>query len=435
MKRDAMQKLIEWKNSKLRKPLIVNGAMGVGKTWLMKQFGEDNYSKVAYISFHGNDRAKAIFDNGFDIKRIILSLQIESKVTIAPEDTLIILDDIYECPKALEALKYFCENAPEYHVIVAGSQLGLSVKTGISYPVDKVNLLYLYPLSFKEFLQAIGEDPLSQALDSNDYSVIDIFADKYLFNLKNYLYVGGMPKVVNSFVKEHDYDRVRALQESIIEKIKADFKQYFHGNTLFKLNLVFDFIALQLSKENKKFIFSKLKKGARACDFENSIEWLVSSGFVYKVSKVSEPFLPLVAYKDFYAYKLFLLDVGLLGAMIGVDPVSIIEDNQIFSSFNGSLAEQYVLQELKAQTTYIPYYFSTRTARYEQDFLLQIENKVVPVEVKISSNLNSPRLKAFYDKFHPEKSIRFSALPFKEQGWMCNYPMYAVCNLSQTSKL
>lgn len=430
MKRDATQKLIEWKNSKLRKPLIVNGAMGVGKTWLMKHFGEDNYSKVAYVSFHCNDRAKAIFDNSFDIKRIILSLQIESKVTITPEDTLIILDDIHECPKALDALKYFCENAPEYHVIVSGSQLGLSVKRGISYPVGKVNLLYLYPLTFKEFLQASGEETLSQALDSIDLSVIDTFADKYLFNLKNYLYVGGMPDVVNSFVKEHDYDRVRAIQESIIEKIKADFKQYFHGKALFKLNLIFDSIALQLSKENKKFIFSKLKKGARSCDFENSIEWLVSSGLVYKVSKVSEPFLPLVAYKDFYAYKLFLLDVGLLGAMYGLAPVSIIEENQIFSSFNGSLAEQYVLQELKAQTTYIPYYFSTRTARYEQDFLLQIENKVVPVEVKISSNLNSPRLKAFYDKFHPEKSIRFSALPFKDQAWMCNYPMYAVCNLS-----
>lgn len=352
-----MQKLIEWKNSKLRKPLIVNGAMGVGKTWLMKHFGEDNYSKVAYISFHGNDRAKAIFDNSFDIKRIILSLQIESKVTITHEDTLIILDDIHECPKVLEALKYFCENAPEYHVIVAGSQLGLSVKTGISYRVGKVNLLYLYPLTFKEFLQTTGEETLSQALDSKDYSVIDIFADKYLFNLKNYLYVGGMPEVVNSFVKEHDYDRVRAIQESIIEKIKADFKLYFHGKALSKLNLIFDSIALQLSKENKKFIFSKLKKGARACDFENSIEWLVSSGLVYKVSKVREPRLPLVAYKDFYAYKLFLLDVGLLGAMYGLDSVSIIEENQFFSSFNGALAEQHVLQELKAQTTYVPYYF------------------------------------------------------------------------------
>lgn len=315
-------------------------------------------------------------------------------------------------------------------MIVSGSQLGLSVKRGISYPVGKVNLLYLYPLTFKEFLQATGEDTLSQALDSKDYSVIDIFADKYLFNLKNYLYVGGMPEVVNSFVKEHDYDRVRAIQESIIEKIKTDFKQYFHGKALSKLNLIFESIALQLSKENKKFIFSKLKKGARSCDFENSIEWLVSSGLVYKVSKVSEPLLPLVAYKDFYAYKLFLLDVGLLGAMYGLDSVSIIEENQIFSSFNGALAEQYVLQELKAQTTYAPYYFSTRTARYEQDFLLQIENKVVPVEVKISSNFNSPRLKAFYDKFHTEKCIRFSANPFKDQGWMYNYPMYAVCNIS-----
>lgn len=430
MKRDAMQKLIEWKNSKLRKPLIVIGAMGVGKTWLMKHFGEGNYSKVAYVSFHCNDRAKAIFDNDFDIKRIILSLQIESRVTITPEDTLVILDDIHECPKVLEALKYFCENAPEYHVIVSGSQLGLSVKKGISYPVGKVNLLYLYPLSFKEFLQAVGEESLSQALDSNNYSVIDVFADKYLFNLKNYFYVGGMPDVVNCFVKEQDYNRVRIIQENIIDKIKADFRLYFHDKDVFKLNLIIDSIALQLSKKNKKFIFSKLKKGARSFDFENAIEWLVSSGLIYKVSKVSEPLIPLAAYKDLYAYKLFFLDVGLLGAMSRLDPVFIIEGNQIFSLFNEALSEQYVLQELKAQTTYTPYYYSTSTARYEQDFLLQIENKIVPVELKITSNFNSPRLKAFHDKFHPEKCIRFSALPFKEQGWMCNYPMYAVCNLS-----
>ena len=430
MKRSALNKLIAWKESKLRKPLIVIGAMGVGKTWLMKHFGEDNYSKVAYVSFHGNDRAKAIFDNGFDIKRIILSLQIESRVTITPEDTLVILDDIHECPKVLESLKYFFENAPEYHVIVSGSQLGLSVKKGIFYPVGKVNLLYLYPLSFKEFLQAIGEESLSQALDSNNYSVIDIFADKYLFNLKNYLYVGGMPDVVNSFVKEHDYNRVRTIQENIIDKIKAEFRLYFHDKDVFKLNLIIDSIAIQFSKENKKFIFSKVKKGARSYDFENAIEWLVSSGLIYKVSKVSEPLLPLAAYKELYAYKLFFLDVGLLGAMSRLDPVFIIEGNQIFSLFNGALSEQYVLQELKAQTTYTPYYYSTSTARYEQDFLLQIENKVVPVEVKISNNSNSPRLKAFHDKFHPEKCIRFSVLPFKDQGWMCNYPMYAVCNLS-----
>ena len=298
MQRSAMNKLISWKNSDKRKPLIVNGARQVGKTWLLKTFGEENYTNVAYISFYNNQRAKNIFENDFDMNRIILSLQLESNEKISPNNTLIILDEIQECPNALESLKYFCENASDYHVVSACSLLGSALQSGVSYPVGKVNLLDLYPLSYKEFLYAIGEEQLALSLESKDYSIIDIFADKYLFNLKNYLFVGGMPEVVNSFVKEHDYKAVRELQSDIIRMYHNDFSKHIPSRDFSKVCLVFDSIAVQLAKENKKFFFGNVKKGARSSDFENAIEWLMNAGLVHKVSKVNEPHVPLAAYKD-----------------------------------------------------------------------------------------------------------------------------------------
>lgn len=429
MQRSAMNKLISWKNSDKRKPLIVNGARQVGKTWLLKTFGEENYTNVAYISFYNNQRAKNIFENDFDMNRIILSLQLESNEKISPNNTLIILDEIQECPKALESLKYFCENASDYHVVSACSLLGSALQSGVSYPVGKVNLLDLYPLSYKEFLYAIGEEKLALSLESKDYSIIDTFADKYLFNLKNYLFVGGMPEVVNSFVNEHDYKAVRELQSDIIRMYRNDFSKHIPSRDFSKVCLVFDSIAVQLAKENKKFFFGNVKKGARSSDFENAIEWLRNAGLVHKVSKVNEPHVPLAAYKDISSYKLFFLDVGLLGAMTELDSVSIIEGNKLFMEFKGALTEQYVLQELKAQTNYTPYYFSTSSSRFKKDFIIQKDNQIVPIEVKAATNIKSPSLKAFFEKYSPEKSIRFSTLPYKDQGWMINYPLYAVCNI------
>lgn len=400
MQRSAMNKLISWKNSDKRKPLIVNGARQVGKTWLLKTFGEENYTNVAYISFYNNQRAKNIFENDFDMNRIILSLQLESNEKISPNNTLIILDEIQECPNALESLKYFCENASDYHVVSACSLLGSALQSGVSYPVGKVNLLDLYPLSYKEFLYAIGEEQLALSLESKDYSIIDIFADKYLFNLKNYLFVGGMPEVVNSFVKEHDYKAVRELQSDIIRMYRNDFSKHIPSRVFSKVCLVFDSIAVQLAKENKKFFFGNVKKGARSSDFENAIEWLMNAGLVHKVSKVNEPHVPLAAYKDISSYKLFFLDVGLLGAMTELDSVSIIEGNKLFMEFKGALTEQYVLQELKAQTNYTPYYFSTSSSRFEQDFIIQKDNQIVPIEVKAATNIKSPSLKAFFEKYN-----------------------------------
>lgn len=429
MQRSAMNKLISWKISDKRKPLIVNGARQVGKTWLLKTFGEENYTNVAYISFYNNQRAKNIFENDFDMNRIILSLQLESNEKISPNSTLIILDEIQECPNALESLKYFCENASDYHVVSACSLLGSALQSGVSYPVGKVNLLDLYPLSYKEFLYAIGEEQLALSLESKDYSIIDIFADKYLFNLKNYLFVGGMPEVVNSFVNEHDYKAVRELQSDIIRMYRNDFSKHIPSRDFSKVCLVFDSIAVQLAKENKKFFFGNVKKGARSSDFENAIEWLRNAGLVHKVLKVNEPHVPLAAYKDISSYKLFFLDVGLLGAMTELDSVSIIEGNKLFMEFKGALTEQYVLQELKAQTNYTPYYFCTSSSRFKKDFIIQKDNQIVPIEVKAATNIKSPSLKAFFEKYNPEKSIRFSTLPYKDQGWMINYPLYAVCNI------
>ncbi|MDD6205842.1 AAA family ATPase [Succinivibrio sp.] len=429
MKRSALIKLVDWKNSDSRKPLIVNGARKVGKTWLLKTFGEENYTNVAYISFYNNERAKRIFDNDFDMNRIILSLQLESNVNISPNNTLIILDEIQECPKALESLIYFCEDAPEYHVVAAGSSLLVQFLKGSSYPVGKVSTLELYPLSYKEFLHAIGEEQLSLALETKDYSIIDIFSDKYLFYLKNYLYIGGMPEVVDLFVKDRDYSAVRKLQSDMLKMYRDVFSNSSTNCDSSKINLIFDSIAAQLANKNKKFFFGKILQGSRRSEFEDAIDLLIKAGLLHKVSKVDEPLSPLLEYKDFSSYKLFFFDVGLLGAMCNLDAVTIIEENKIFKAFNGALTQQYVLLELKAVNNYSTFYFSTATARFNLDFLIQQNNKIVPIEVKAETKTNSQKLKAFFKKYNPEKSIRFSTLPYKDQGWMINYPLYAVCNI------
>ena len=319
MRRFAMEKLEKWKNSKRRKPLIIMGARQVGKTWLMKEFGKKYYKKVAYVSFYNNERMKSVFDMDFDINRIIMNLNIESGVSITPEDTLIILDEIQEAPKVLESLKYFCEDAPEYHVVTAGSLLGVAIHQGVSYPVGKVDLLDLYPLSFREFLCAVDQESLAEALATNDYGIIDNFADKYLFWLKNYYYIGGMPAVVDYFREEKDYAGVREIQKDIVRQYKGDFGKHVESKELPRINMVWESIPMQLAKENKKFFFGQIKKGARSSEFEVAIQWLLDCGLVHKVYRVNEPNVPLASYKSFNAYKLFMLDVGLLGAISELD--------------------------------------------------------------------------------------------------------------------
>lgn len=429
MYRTAMDALLQWKEKINRKPLIIMGARQVGKTWLMKEFGKTHYEKTAYISFYNNKRMDDVFQADFDIKRILMNLNIESGVTITPGDTLIILDEIQDSPKVLESLKYFCEEAPQYHVVAAGSLLGVTIHEGVSYPVGKVDLLDLYPLNFREFLYAMDEQSLADALATKDYALIDNFSEKYLFWLKNYYYVGGMPAVVDEFRQNRDYAEVRQIQNDIVRQYEGDFGKHVDARTLPRIRLVWDSVPLQLAKENKKFFFGQIKKGARSSEYEIAIQWLVDCGLIYKVNRVNEPNMPLKAYKSMNAYKLFVLDVGLLGAMSELEAESILEGNDIFIEFKGALTEQYVLQQLISDTRYNPYYFGTEKATFEQDFLIQKGKDIVPIEVKAGENIRSQSLKAYCDKYKPNKAVCFSTLKYMDQGWMENIPLYAVCNL------
>lgn len=429
MERFAIKELEKWKNKSNRKPMVLMGARQVGKTWLMKTFGEKNYKKVAYISFYNNQAMKNIFETDYDVKRIIPYLNIEVGFSITPNDTLIIFDEIQNAPKAFESLKYFCEDAPEYHIIVAGSLLGVALHQGVSYPVGKVDILNLHPLSFREFLYAMDEQPLADALNTKDYDLINAFSEKYIYHLKNYYYVGGMPEVVDFFRQNKDYNEVRNLQKTILAQYKGDFGKHVEPNEIPKINLVWDSIPMQLAKENKKFFFGKIKEGARSNEFENAIQWLTDSGLVHKVNRVNEPKIPLSAYKNFSIYKLFVLDIGLLGAMSELDAQTILKGNDLFVEFKGALAEQYVLQQIICDTNYTPYYFGTDKATFEQDFIIQKENNIIPIEVKASTNVHSQSLKAFYEKYNPKTSVRFSLLPYQDQSWMQNIPLYAICNL------
>ena len=396
MKRFAMKQLQSWKEKGKRKPMIIMGARQVGKTWLMKEFGIQFFPKVAYVSFYNNKRMSDVFEMDFDIQRILMNLNIETGVTITPGDTLIILDEIQDAPRVLESLKYFCEDAPEYHVLAAGSLLGVAIHQGVSYPVGKVELLDLYPLNFREFLCAMGEEALSGALDSKDFSIIDNFSDKYLFWLKNYYYTGGMPAVVDLFREQKDYAGVRELQKDIVRQYRGDFGKHIDAKDLPRIRMVWESIPIQLAKENKKFFFGQIKKGARSADFEIAIQWLLDCG---------------------------------LGAMSDLDAMSILEGNDIFVEFKGALTEQYVLQQIISDTKYTPYYYGTEKVTFEQDFMIQMGKDVVPIEVKAETNLKSQSLKCYCEKYHPQKAIRFSAKKYIDQGWMKNVPLYAVCTL------
>lgn len=429
MQRFLMDDLVKWKEKANRKPLILKGARQVGKTWIMKEFGKTYFKKVAYVSFYNNQRMKRVFEEDDDIDRIIMNINIETHTEVTPEDTLIIFDEIQEAPRALESLKYFCENAPEYAVIAAGSLLGVAIHEGISYPVGKVDSLELYPMNYREFLLAMGEGQLVDLLNRKNYTYISDFSEKYIFWLKNYYYVGGMPEIVGFFSKHKDYVEVRKMQKAIIDQYENDFGKHTPSNELPRIRMVWNSIPLQLAKENKKFFFGKIKEGARAKDFELTIEWLQDCGLVIKVYKINKPAVPVKAYADFSAFKLYLLDVGLLGALSELDAESILEGNTIFAEFKGALTEQYVLQQIVSDTVYKPYYYAGEKSTYEVDFVVQKGKNIVPVEVKPEDNLRAQSLKFYYSKFAPESAVRTSMANYREQDWMINLPLYAICNL------
>lgn len=428
MKRYAMDMLKKWKDRPSRKPLLLKGARQVGKTWLMKEFGRLYFKKTAYISFFNNQALKRVFDEDFSLDRLIMNLNIVSNVEITPGDTLIILDEIQEAPRALEALKFFCENAPSYPVIAAGSLLGVAIHEGVSYPVGKVDELTLYPLHFREFLEAMGETGLVQLLNSGDSVLWNDFHDRFLFWLRNYYYVGGMPEIVDFFRLHKDYQEVQRMQKNILNQYDGDFGKHVKGTDLARIRMVWNAIPMQLSKENKKFFFGQIKKGSRLKDFEIAIEWLVDCGLIHKVFKVSKPAVPLKAYIDFSAFKLFMGDVGLLSAMSELDASSIIDGNTIFTEFKGALTEQYVLQQIVSDTAYTPYYFS-EGSHFKLDFVVQKGRNIVPIEVKAEDNLQAKSLRAYCERFQPGGAVRTSAAGFRKQDWMVNLPLYAIGKL------
>ena len=430
MKRLAYNKLIEWKNKVDRKPLIINGARQVGKTWILKEFGANEYSSVAYINCDEIDAMKNAFSD-FNIDRLIRTFSVLSGVTIKPQETLIILDEIQQVPIAITSLKYFCENAPEYHIAVAGSLLGIGLHEGTGFPVGKVDEINLYPLSFKEFLFAMGNDILVKNMEEHRWDELSSFSNMFIELLRQYYYVGGMPEVVKSYIEHKDVFEVRNIQKQILADYRRDFSKHVPAALLPKVNMVWDCIPSQLAKENKKFIYGVVREGGRAKDFETAIMWLCDCGLVHKVSRITTPNLPLKAYEDLKAFKLFLLDVGLLGCMSGISKSVLLDGNDMFKEFKGALTEQYVAQELTASGN-ILYYYSSESSSGEVDFLLQKEGKYIPLEVKAEENLKSQSLKAFCKKYSPDISIRSSMSDYREQAWMVNVPLYMISDYINT---
>ena len=426
MERALMKKLVEWKDSPVRKPLILKGARQVGKTWLMQEFGKKYFKKTAYVNFDHNPVMQHIFDQDFDIQRILMAINIETGVVVTPRDTLIIFDEVQEAPAAISALKYFCENGPEYPVIAAGSMLGVALHEGISYPVGTVNTLSLYPLSFYEFLMAQGEEGLARLLDDRDMEMMNAFHDKYVTVLKNYYYTGGMPEIVRFFSENKDYAAVRKMQEELLEMYEADFSKHMDPRELPRVRMVWHAIPAQLAKENKKFFFGQVKKGARAKDFEMAVEWLMDCGLITRVNRVTKPAVPLKAYAEENAYKLYFLDTGLLGALSGLDAKSILEGNRIFIEFKGALTEQYVCQQMIADLDLSLFYMLSENGRYEIDFLVQHEGNVVPIEVKAGQTVHAKRLRAYCEKYAPSLAVRLSMNPCEKQDHLLNMPLYGV---------
>ena len=426
MQRYALKHLIDWKNKKNHKPLVIQGARQVGKTWLMQEFGKKYYEQVAYINFDVDMKSREIFNTDYDTERLIMDIGLATKTKINPENTLIILDEIQECPRALTSLKYFQENAPQYDIIVAGSLLGVACHEGTGFPVGKVSFMNLYPLSFEEFLLAMGEERFVELLRKKDFKTIKLFNNKYEKLLKQYCYVGGMPEVINDFIENKDFESVRDIQKEILTAYEEDFTKHIPANTVAKIRLLWKSIPAQLCKENKKFIYGAAKEGARARDFEAALSWLINSGLVYRVNKITKPDLPITAYEDFNSFKLFVLDVGLLGAMTDLQADTIIDGNRIFEEFKGAIAEQYVLQQFKTIKDLPVFYWSNETSRAEIDFVIQIKSDVVPVEVKAERNLQAKSLKVYMEKFKPNYAIRTSMADYKKTNSLIDIPMYVI---------
>lgn len=428
MERDAYAHLKSWKKRPNHKPLIIRGARQVGKTWLMREFGRREYRQVAYVNMESNPLMRNLFSADFDIPRILLGLQIETGITI-DTDTLLIFDEIQEVPEVITALKYFQENAPEYDILCAGSLLGVALNRHKSFPVGKVEFLDLFPLTYVEFLAAVGHSQLAQLLHGNDWKLINSFAPRFAELLRQYYYIGGMPEAVHTFAENKNFEEIRAIQKRILIAYEQDFSKHASHEIVPRIRMLWNSIPAQLAKENKKFIYGIIRQGARAKDYELAMSWLRDCGLVHQVFNVTKPAIPLKGYEDFGAFKLFMLDVGLLGAMTDLDTRTLLEGNIIFQEFKGALTEQYVLQQLAARNDMRTYYWSPGNSRAEIDFLIQYHGEVIPLEVKAEENLYAKSLRVYVEKYRPKRALRISMSNYREESWMTNLPLFALATL------
>lgn len=426
MYRTAIEKLYKWQKSSRRKPLIINGARQVGKTWLMKEFGRLAYNDVAYINFDSNSLMAQLFASDLNTERIISGIELYVGRKIDPQNTLLIFDEIQEVPRALTALKYFCEDSPQYHIICAGSLLGIALHEGTSFPVGKVDFLNLYPLSFREFLIATAGETFAQLPAKHDFEMMTSFRQTYVDALKQYFFVGGMPEAVQSFTETKDFKEAREVQKRILAAYEQDFSKHAPQELVPKIRMLWNSIPSQLAKENKKFLYGLIREGARAKEYETAIMWLSDCGLVHKVSRTNTASIPLKAYEDLKAFKLFIADVGLLGCMAGLQPQIILNGNNMFVEFKGALTEQYVCQQLKTIEDLGVYYYTNERGGCEIDFVIDTGSRIIPVEVKADINLKAKSLKIYREKFNPQISVRTSMADYKEQDGLLNLPLYAV---------
>lgn len=425
MRRKIYSRLLEWKNSKDRRPLMLLGARQVGKTWIMRHFGEQEYSKVVYVNCDDEPRMKQIFDLDYDIERILTTLQAITGQKATPGDTLIVLDEIQEVPRGLHSLKYFCEKAPEYHVMVAGSLLGVTLGGGESFPVGKVDMLYMYPMDYEEFLEATGHGEWVGLLRSHDWPLVDALLPKLVELLRQYYYVGGMPGVVGRYVENRDLKQVRTLQHEILDAYARDISKHTSAAESVRIRQVLASLPMQLAKESKKFVYGAVRKGSRAKDFELAIQWLLDAGIIYKVNRIREPRVPIKFYEDFDAFKLFLLDCGLLACMADAPADQMLIGDNVFVEFKGAFTEQYVLQQLLA-VGLTPYYWSNAKTPAEIDFIVQQGSRLVPIEVKAEENVRARSLSQFIKDNPGLKGLRLSMKGYANQEWMENVPLVAI---------
>lgn len=431
MKRKAYKDLLIWKEKSNRKPLIIQGARQVGKTWLLEEFGKNEFKSVAQINFEKSTQLANIFEADFNIERIMRSIQLITGVKPVAGETLIIFDEIQSVKRGLLSLKYLYEAAPEYHIVAAGSLLGISLHTGDSFPVGKVEFMDMYPLSFEEFLMAMGQEALLETIYSGDYTLVSAFRDKYIELLKQYYYVGGMPEVVKEFVHSGDFKQVRSIQNDILRSYDNDFSKHPPLEIIPRLKMVWNSIPSQLSRENKKFIFGSVRQGSRAKDFELAIAWLQDAGVIHKVTRINNASLPLKGFEDMNAFKIYMVDVGLLCAMSGLDAVTIVDGNTIFSQYKGALTEQFILQQLLCIKDITIHYWAPDTGMAEVDFVVQLSGKIIPIEVKAEENLRAKSLKSYCDKYKPLVAIRTSMSNYRNEESFTNLPLYAIFMLER----